>query len=142
MQYVQLVLTDSQVGLLAAAAGNARLASEDEVEQGQLGALMDFLYIVEAQPERFPVTAPGMRRSIKKRLARAKGPAQPPRPNARKRTQERKIGFQKRTRAFKREQAKLWNEAREAALATLAIEQAEADRERAQAAGIILPGSE
>jgi hypothetical protein len=132
MQYVQLVLTDVQAGLLAKAAGNARLATEDEVEQGQFGALMDFLYAVEAQPARFPVTMPGMRRAIKKRIARTKGPAQP-KPNKRKRAQLRAQGGQKRTRAQKRAEALAYNAEREAQMEAVV-------KEKAKGLGIILPG--
>jgi hypothetical protein len=141
MQYVQLVLTESQVSLLAGATGNAMLDSDNEVEKSQLAALADFLYAVEARPESFPVTDPGMARVIKKSVARTKGPAQPKR-SPRKRAQLRAQGAQKRTRAEKRAQANLFNEAREAALAARAIEQAQEDRARLEALGIILPGAE
>lgn len=132
MRYVQLVLTDSQVGLLAAAAGNARLASEDGTEQAQLGALMDFLYAVEAHPDLFPITDTGMRRSIKKRIARTKGPAQP-KPNPRKRAQLQAQGGQKRTRAMKRIEAAKYNAERQAQMEALV-------KERAKGLGILLPG--
>jgi hypothetical protein len=138
VRYVQLILTTSQVGLLAVAAGNARLASDNEIEQGQLGALMDFLYYVDAQPEGFPVTDSGMRRSINKRIARVKGPAQPT-PNKRKRAQLRSQGAQKRTRAQKRVEAAVFNQAREAALEAQAIEAGLEARARAESLGIVLP---
>lgn len=138
MQYVQLVLTDSQVGLVANAVRNAMLDTEQELEREQLAILADFFYAVEANPERFPVTEPKMRRSIKKRVARVKGPSQP-KPNKRKRAQLRSQGAQKRTRAQKREIARVFNEAREAAEEALRIEAAEAWRTRASESGIVLP---
>lgn len=141
MRYVQLVLTESQVSLLARAAGNAMLDSDEETERGQLAALADFLYAVEANPDGFPVTSPTMRRALKKRISRLKGPAQK-KPNKRKRAQLRSQGAQKRTRAQKREEALLFNQAREAAEEALRIEQAEEWKSRADAVGIVLPDSE
>lgn len=136
MRYVQLVLTDSQAGLVATAAKNASLDAEG-VEQEQLVALADFFTAVETNPDGFPVTEP-MRSAIRKRLSRTRGPAQP-KPNKRKRAQLRSQGHQKRTRAEKREAARLYNEAFQAAQAALEIEQAQADRARAESLGIILP---
>jgi len=81
-----------------------------------------------------------MARALKKRVARLKGPAQPPRPNARKRVQERRIGFEKRGRVQRRAEVAMFNAARTAALETLAIEQAQEERERIAATGLILPG--
>ena len=143
MRYVQVVLTDSQVSLLAQAVANALVDKNvTGVEREQLGQLVDFLYAVEASPTSFPVKSPAMARALKKRVARLKGPAQPPRPNARKRTQERKIGFSKRTRSEKRTQASLFNAARKAALDAELIGHAQDARDSARAAGLILPGSE
>jgi signal transduction histidine kinase len=143
MRYVQVVLTDSQVGLLSQAVANALVDVNvvDGVEREQLGQLADFLYAVEANPAGFPVKSPDMARALKKRVARLKGPAQPARPNARKRTQARKIGFSKRTRVEKRIQASLYNAAREAAQAELIVEQEREERERIAATGLILPDS-
>lgn len=138
MQYVQLVLTDSQVGLVANAVRNAMLDTEQELEREQLAMLADFFYAVEANPAGFPVRTPEMVRSIKKRISRLKGPSQP-RPNKRKRAQLRSQGAQKRTRAQKREAARLFNEARAAAEEALRIEAAEAWRTRASESGIVLP---
>lgn len=142
MQYVQLVLTDSQAGLVATAVRNAALDYEGgSVTRVQLDHLADFFTAVEENPGGFPVTEPKMRRSIRKRISRTRGPAQP-KPNKRKRAQLRSQGHQKRTRAQKQEIARIFNQAREAAEQALAIEQAQADRERVEALGIILPGSE
>ena len=134
MQYVQLVLTDYQAGMIGSALSS--IESDNESATEQIGQLADFFLAVGNNPSAFPVRSKEMSRSLKKRVARMKGPAQPERPNARKRTQARKIGFQRRTRAVRREQVALFNAARTAALETLAIEKAQADRE---ASGIILP---
>lgn len=99
----------------------------DGVEREQLAALTDFLYQVEANPSAFPVKSPAMARAIKKRMSRLKGPAQPQRPNARKRTQLRSQGSQKRIRAQKRIEAEEWNVQRSAMEA--ALERAKAERE-------------
>ena len=138
MHYVQLTLTDSQVGLLAGAAKNAALDSENEQEREQLFALVDFLYAVEANPTAFPVRDPRMARSIKKRMARLKGPTQP-KPNKRKRAQLRSQSGQKRNRAQRKALVAAFNEAVAVVEAAREIEQAQADRTRAEAAGIILP---
>ena len=143
MRYVQLVLTESQVSLIAGAVGNARLEAEG-VEREQLGQLTDFFYAIEASPERFPVRSKDMARALKKRVARMKGPAQPPRPNARKRMQARKESFQKRTAMEKRIQVSLFNSLRlenmNTALMNAAEVQAREERERIAATGLILPG--
>lgn len=136
MRYIQVVLTDSQAGLVATAAMNASFDAEG-VEKQQLAALADFFTAVEANPDAFPVTEP-MRSSIRKRLSRTRGPAQP-KPNKRKRAQLRSQGGQKRSRAEKRELARIQREAFQAAQAALEIETAQADRERAEALGIVLP---
>lgn len=141
MQYVQLVLTDSQVTLLAGASQNAMLDADNEQEKAQLAALTDFLYAVEANPAAFPVKTQEMARSIKKSVARIKGPAQPE-TNKRKRTQERKQSFQKRTRAEKKEVVALFNAAREAAERAREIEEAQEQRARYESLGIVLPESE
>lgn len=133
MQYVQLTLTDSQVSLLAGATGNAMIEAEDQAEREQLAGLTDFLYAVEANPAAFPVKSPAMARAIKKRMSRLKGPAQPQRPNARKRTQLRSQGSQKRTRAQKRIEAAEWNVQRAAMEA--ALERAKTEREALEEVG-------
>lgn len=138
MHYVQLVLTESQVSLLAGAAKNAMLDSENDQEREQLAGLVDFLYAVEANPTAFPIRTPEMARSIRKRMSRLKGPSQP-KPNKRKRAQLRSQSGQKRDRAARREAARIYNEALAAAQAAAEIEQAQADRARAEAMGIVLP---
>jgi hypothetical protein len=79
-----------------------------------------------------------MARAIKARFKPLAGPAQP-KPNERKRAQLRSQGAQKRTRAEKRELARIFNEAREAAEAAYALEQAQAERQRIEDLGIVLP---
>ena len=139
MQYVQLVLTDSQAGLVATVVRNAALDYEGgSVMRTQLDHLADFFSAVEENPAAFPITDPGMARSIRKRIARMKGPSQP-KPNKRKRAQLRSQGAQKRTRAEKREAARMQREAFQAAQEALDIERALEDRQRAEALGIVLP---
>lgn len=105
----------------------------DGVEREQLAVLTDFLYQVEANPSAFPVKSPAMARAIKKRMSRLKGPAQPQKPNARKRTQLRSQGSQKRSRTQKRIEAEEWNVQRSAMEA--ALERAKAEREALEEAG-------
>lgn len=124
---MQLTLTDSQVSLLAGATSNAMIESEDDVEREQLAGLTDFLYAVEANPSAFPVKSPAMARAVKKRIARLKGPAQPKRPNPRKRRQLRAQSAQQRTRVQKRIEAEQWNVQRAAMEA--ALERAKTERE-------------
>ena len=131
MQYVQVVITDDHAGLLWQALGNAIADAADPAEHDQIRQLADFFMVVQGRPDAFPVTDPGMRRSIKKRMSRLKGPAQP-KPNKRKRAQLRAQGGQKRTRDQKREAAELYNLDREAVLA-------QAEAERIAALGIVLP---
>ena len=109
MRYVQIVLTDTHVDLLAGASKNAMLDTDNEQEKAQLAALTDFLYGVQANPDAFPITEPHMRAAIKKRISRLKGPPQT-KPNKRKRAQLRSQGSQKRTRAQRREEAALQRE--------------------------------
>lgn len=137
MRYVQLVLTESQVALAARAFAYCVTANDDDEEKGQLGQLADFFYAVEANPAAFPVKSPEMARAIKKRMSRIRGAAQPAL-KAKKVSQ----GKQKRTRAQKREEALAYNEALQAELEARAIEEAQAERERIAASGIILPGQE
>lgn len=132
MRFVQLVLTDTQVGLLKGATQNAVTDAGGEQEATQLASLVFFLDAVETNPDAFPVTAPGMRRAIRKSISRAKGPAQT-KPNKRKRAQLRAQGGQKRTRAQKRAEALAYNAEREAQMETLV-------KEKAKGLGILLPG--
>lgn len=138
MHYVGLTLTDFQVGMLAGAAKNAALDSENDQEREQLFALVDFLYAVEANPIAFPVRDKRMARAIKKRVSRMAGPSQP-KPNKRKRAQLRSQSGQKRNRAERKALVAAFNEAFAAAEAAREIEQAQADRARAESVGIILP---
>lgn len=102
MRYVQLVLTESQAALTARALSNSVVDNDDPTEREQLTALADFFYAVEANPAAFPVKTVAMTRAIKKRVARMKGTPPASKTNVRKHTQERKQGFQKRTRAERR----------------------------------------
>lgn len=128
MHYTQIVLTDSQAGFAASAVSKAADEASNAQEKQQLSQLADFLFAVATNPLAFPVKSPKMARSIRKRVARLKGPAQPQRPNARKRGQERAQGSQKRSRARKRIEAAEWNEAR--AQLEAAMENAKAKREQ------------
>jgi hypothetical protein len=134
MLYVQLTLTEFQAGMIGSAL--SQVESDEPQATEQIGQLADFFLSVANNPAAFPVRDKAMARSLKKRIARLSGPAQPPRPNARKRAQERSIGFSRRTRRVKQEEAALFNAAREAALEALAIEQAQEARE---ASSIIIP---
>jgi hypothetical protein len=131
MRFVQVVLTDTQVGLLKGATQNAITDAGNEQEATQLASLVYFLEAVEVNPDAFPVTGTALRRTIRKSIARAKGPAQP-RPNKRKRAQLRAQGSQKRTRAQKRIEALAYNAEREAQMETVV-------KEKAKGLGILLP---
>lgn len=122
MHYVQLVLTESQAALTARALSNSVVDNDDPTEREQLTQLADFFYAVEANPAAFPVKTPAMTRAIKKRVSRMKGAPTSRKPNVRKRTQERKQGFQKRTRWERREEVAAHNSAFEAAQARLEAE--------------------
>ena len=137
MQYVGLTLTDSQVSLVRASLMNAETDAVDEVERGQLQGLVMFFAAIEQNPAAFP-PPPAMARAIRKRLSRMKGSPQP-KPNKRKRAQLRSQSGQKRTRAEKREAARIQREAFQAAQEALDIERALEDRQRAEALGIVLP---
>lgn len=128
MHYTQIVLTDSQAGFAASAVSKAATEATNEQEKQQLSQLADFLFSVATNPLAFPVKDPKMARSLKKRIARLKGPAQPERPNPRKRAQERAQGSQKRSRAQKRVEAAEWNTTRSQLEA--ALESAKAKREQ------------
>lgn len=116
---VHPVLTDEQALLihqcLVARNTDPEVLSEDEGEEArlrrELADLTTFFYALTEHPENFQLRS----RDDAKRIIRAakpvRGPAQPGRKPKRKRTQERKQSFKRRTRAQKKVDAVGWNEA-------------------------------
>lgn len=70
MRYVQIVLTDSQAGLLAVGLPYLAPLNDNEIEREQIEALGQFFQAVAANPTAFPVKTKTMARSIKKRAKR------------------------------------------------------------------------
>lgn len=107
---MQIVLTDDHVELLRRAAST--FAPEPE-EQDDFEALEHFINTVAEHPSAFPVTG-RMAKSIKTRLRRAKGDAQPPsRKNKRKARQDKRMRTAKARRKNRAENAAAFNAARE-----------------------------
>src|SRR5690242_17354963 len=129
---VEVVLTEEQAGLLAAAADITLRSHEAEDglvtlnEQEELGMkqLAVFFVTVASSPQHFPVTG-RMAKTVKSRTRAAKGEAkQTSRKNKRKARQERRMSFSKRRRKERREMAENFNKAREVYEAELAEIQA------------------
>lgn len=113
MQYVQLVFTTDQVAELKDGLANVVVDAETEPERlAALNLLQTFLGAALDHPEAFPVTG-RMAESIKTRLRRLRGPAQPRPLNRRKKRQEKRMRTAKARRQQRREQVAAFNEARE-----------------------------
>lgn len=142
---VEVVLTDGQAGLLAAAAditlrSNAAddgLVTLEEDEATEIERLAVFMTTVAANPQHFPVTG-RMARTIKKRTLASRlpkiGAGDTGRSvrNGRKARQERRARFHKDRRKHRRETAEAYNTARtkmEAEVAEMQAIQAERQAE-------------
>lgn len=132
MGFVQVVLTDDHIDMLAAAIGDVAISPSDEPELfSEYQTLEAFLDRVAAHPEAFPVTG-RMAKSIKHRMRLIKGPSQPPsRRSKRKARQERRMRTAKARRQERREFVEQYNAAREA-LEAERLEAEEAYQEQRQ----------
>ncbi len=112
MHYVQIVLTDDLAQLFREGLSNIAVDPEaDPNRAAQLQVAEGFLDNVIANPSAFPVTG-AMANSIKARLRKLSGPAQPQsRRNRRKARQERRMRTAKARRQERRELAAAYNEA-------------------------------
>lgn len=120
-QLAQIVVTDDQAGLLAAAADTTIRADEagelialEDVERESLAQLATFMTMVATEPGRFPLTGK-LAKSLRSKSKALKGPATTASPtNKRKQRQEKRRAFHKLRRQNRREEVATFNARREA----------------------------